>query len=151
MLEQHFAQLDQMHKILETEYQALKNNDLAAFESIQQNKQLQIKKLEDSEPQLLAFVGTLGDGNGKQRLEIIIGYVNDPAIQKPLYSLWKRFQTSLKACHELNRTNNRILEASRINLQQALDILHGNISVPGLYQASGKKAGDPHGQSLAIA
>ncbi|VAW96782.1 hypothetical protein MNBD_GAMMA19-1301, partial [hydrothermal vent metagenome] len=68
-------------------------------------------------------------------------------------TLWNKFQETLQQCNLQNKINNRILNASAINLKQALSILRGNTDQPSsnIYNKTGQPQDKPQGQSIAVA
>ena len=88
----------------------------------------------------------------KQRAELVValGFSNDPVGMtrcirnqpegKHLEKLWQQVLDNLKACRDSNLTNGGILELGRRQAEQAISILRGQHSVPGLYSPDGNSA-----------
>lgn len=151
LLQQQQAALQQMLGILQREYQALTANDLKAFDKAVEEKQLQARTLEELEHHFQPLIEMMGGTIDKESLDTIINGMELVSEKNQLQSIWEEFLATLNSCDEQNRVNNRVLESSRINIRQALDILRGEISNPALYSASGKENPDDQGNSLAIA
>jgi flagellar biosynthesis/type III secretory pathway chaperone len=153
ILHQHLTETERMYEILHQEFKALKTDDLGLFEICLQNKQAQLNELKLIEPQLTELAREL---NGQLCKESIGHYIDNlPAGQdkSSLKELWQRFQKAITQCNEQNLVNNRIMTASRTNLEQILNILRGNSALPSspIYGSSGKQDNDPNGRSIAIA
>ncbi len=137
---------------LKQEYNALKGNDLQAFEQAMDVKLKHLNDLEQKEllslPELEKIIGSPCD---RRQLEAFIINSRNPQ----LVAGWRSLHAALKQCHEQNLLNQRILEASHAQMQQALNLLrgenHGNPS-SNTYQDSGKSDHRPvRGQSIAVA
>ncbi|MCF6210605.1 hypothetical protein MNBD_GAMMA20-1047 [hydrothermal vent metagenome] len=141
-----------MLEVLQQECDALKGNDLQAFEQTMDAKLKHINDLEQQElssfPELEEIVGSPCD---RRQLEAFIINSKNPQ----LVARWQSLHTALKQCHEQNLLNQRILDASHAQLQQALSLLRGENheqTSSCTYQDSGKSDRRPtQGQSIAIA
>lgn len=150
-LDRQMPQLEGMLQALQQEHQALAQNDLPAFESALQKKQAHARALEKLEDFLAPLAQIIGGEVSKTALNKFISGLNEAKLREALQARWDQFSKTLHACHEQNRLNHRIVEASRVQLQQALDILRGSSQTPQLYGASGKQAESKHSQPLAVA
>jgi flagellar biosynthesis/type III secretory pathway chaperone len=149
LLQEHHATARQMLAILQQEMTALASNDLAAYDRILEQKQQQANRLESFEQGLSVLEGAIGS---PATLANFIQFVQHPA-NSPLRPHWQKLQDTLRECQQQNLLNSRIAEASRINTQQALDILRGGTGSanPGVYESSGKTRFNTSGNSLAVA
>lgn len=150
---QQLTQLQNMLGILKQEHKALESNNIEAFEKAVQKKQNQAQVLESIEPQLSAITKSIDGKLSKSSVETYIDQIATGAIREKTQDVWKQLQTIVTQCNEQNQINNRILHASRTNLQQVLSILRGNTEPPQtqVYGSSGKQDLNTHGQSLAVA
>ncbi|HEB94557.1 MAG TPA: flagellar protein FlgN [Gammaproteobacteria bacterium] len=141
-----------MLEVLQQEYDALKGNDRQAFEQAMDAKLKHINDLEQqelsSQPELEKIIGSPAD---RRQLEAFIINSKNPQ----LVAEWRSLHAALKQCHEQNLLNQRILEASQAQVQQALSLLHGKSHEQlssHTYRDSGKSDHRPaQGQSIAIA
>ncbi len=141
-----------MLEVLQQECDALKGNDLPAFERAMDAKLKHINDLEQQElsslPELEGIIGSPAD---RRQLEAFIINSRNPQLVAEWYSL----HAVLKQCHEQNLLNQRILEASHAQMQQALSLLHGENHEQlssQTYRDSGKSDHRPaQGKSIAIA
>jgi len=141
-----------MLDVLKQEFNALRSNDLQAFE---QAMDVKLKHLSDLERQELSSLPELeniiGSPCDRRQLEAFIINSRNPQ----LVAGWKSLHAALKQCHEQNLLNQRILEASHAQVQQALNLLRGeNHENPSsvTYQDSGKSDHRlARGQSIAVA
>lgn len=151
LLGRHLKQVKIMLDILQQENTALEKRDLSNFDAIVLRKQQQIRLLEEMEPDLTpihALIGKPSEGNG---MDSFISKIDNKSIKLQFQSLWNDLRETLTNCDNQNLINNRILQSSRINIQQAIDILRGENSIPNLYGSSGKQDMNKQGQSLAVA
>jgi len=153
VLDQQHTHLLEMLTILEQEHQALGNNNLTQFEETVQRKNKQVKKLEKIQPMLSTVEKTVGGILSKSTFSAFIQRMPNGEEKYDMEILWSKFQETLKQCNFQNKTNNRILNASSINLKQALNILRGNIDQPAsnIYSKSGQQQNKLQGQSIAVA
>ena len=136
-----------MLDILQREEKALTSNDLASFEMTLEQKQQAAANIESLEQRLLEL-GSL-DGT-PLTLKNFVRFIEQSRLP-PLQSRWATLQDILRQCQRQNVVNNRVVEASRTHIRQSLDILHGKVSTPEIYVASGKTQNDATGRSLAVA
>lgn len=153
VLQQQHTHLIKMLDILRQEHQALSENDLERFENIVQQKHQQVKMLEQIQPRLDSVEQMIGGVLSKSTFAAFIQRMPEGAAKSGIKGLWQDFQTTLEECNLQNKTNNRILSASAINVKQALNILRGNPNQPGegIYGKSGRQQDSMHSHSLAIA
>ncbi len=152
LLEAQRQDAARMLEVLEEEFNALKGNDLQAFEQAMDSKLKHLGDLERKEqtslPELEKIIGAPCN---RQQLEAFI--INSRDAQ--LLAAWQALHTTLKQCHEQNLLNQRVLAASHAQVQQALNLLRGeDHQAPSsvTYQDSGKSEHRPAlGQSIAIA
>jgi flagellar biosynthesis/type III secretory pathway chaperone len=153
VLEQQHIHLQKMLSILQQEYDALGNNDLPQFEEAVQRKQQQVKNLEKIQPLLDTVERTVGGVLSKSTFTAFIQRMPEGAEKSDMTRLWENFQQTLEKCNLQNKTNNRILTASTLNLKQALNILRGNTDQPAasIYGQTGQQQENMQSHSLAIA
>jgi len=152
LLEAQRQDAARMLAALQAEFNALKGNDLPAFEQAMDVKLKHLNELEQKEqsslPELEKIIGTPCN---RQQLEAFI--VNSRDAQ--LLAGWQSLHAALKQCHEQNLLNQRILAASQAQVQQALNLLRGEnpqAASSVTYQGSGKAEHRPAlGQSIAVA
>ncbi|HHH48461.1 MAG TPA: flagellar protein FlgN [Gammaproteobacteria bacterium] len=152
LLEEQQQDAARMLEILQAEFNALKGNDLQAFEQVMDIKLKHLNDLEQKERSSLpALEKIIGSPCNRQQLEAFI--VNRRDAQ--LLAGWQSLHTTLKQCHEQNLLNQRVLAASHAQVQQALNLLRGEDpqAPPSVtYQDSGKPdQRHAPGQSIAIA
>ena len=143
--------LSEMLDILKKEYDVLKGSNYDALEAIINKKSAQATKLEDLEKQMKTMFSMTENNNLLERFDTFLKQVADPSDKKSLQIIWNQLLDTIDQCHEQNRINHRIVEASKTNIQQTLDILRGDSALPKLYGSSGKKDNDQKGHSLAVA
>ncbi len=153
VLEQQHVQLLSMLSILRQEHQALNSNNLELFEQTLLRKQQQVRMLEQIQPQLSSIEKMLGGVLSKSTFSAFIQRMPEGTDRRGLESLWETFHETLEECKLQNKTNNHILNASAINLKQALNILRGNTehSTAAVYSHTGQQQETLEGHSLAIA
>ncbi len=153
VLEKQHIQLVKMLSILHREHQALVANNLPDFEDAVQQKHQQVKNLEEIQHLLTAVEKTIGGALSKSTFSAFIQRIPSGDKKSQLKEIWDKFQATLEHCDQQNKINNRILNASSINIKQALNILRGNVAVdtPVVYGASGQQQDHMQGQSIAIA
>ncbi|NOX92376.1 MAG: flagellar protein FlgN [Gammaproteobacteria bacterium] len=153
VLGQQHIHLLKMLDILKQEHQALGNNNLTRFEEIVQQKNQQVRNLEKIQPLLSTVEKTVGGVLSKSTFSAFIQRMPDGTEKSDMKLLWGKFQETLEQCNRQNKTNNRILNASAINLKQALNILRGNTDQPAsnIYSKTGQQQDKPQGQSIAVA
>jgi flagellar biosynthesis/type III secretory pathway chaperone len=147
LLDEHIVEARRMLDILQREQKALASSDLASFERALEQKQQQAGNIDSIERRLQA----LGNINGAPfTLKSFVRFVEQSGLA-PLQSRWTNLQDVLRQCQRQNLVNHRIVEASRENIRQSLDILHGKTSSPETYVASGRTRIDAAGRFLAVA
>lgn len=153
VLDQQHVHLLEMLSILEQEHQALGKNNLIQLEEVVQRKNQQVRNLEKIQPLLSSVEKTVGGVLTKSTFSAFIQRMPDSTEKTGMESLWENFQKTLEQCNRQNKTNNRILHASTINLKQALNILRGNTDQPAsnIYGKTGQQQDKPQGQSIAVA
>ncbi len=153
VLDQQHVHLLKMLTILKQEHQALQNSNLTQFEDIVQQKHQQVKNLEKIQPLLSTVEKTVGGVLSKSTFSAFIQRMPNDEEKSGLETLWNKFQETLQQCNLQNKINNRILNASAINLKQALSILRGNTDQPSsnIYNKTGQPQDKPQGQSIAVA
>lgn len=151
LLNEQEQALNSMLDLLREEYQALSATNREMFDEILDRKAVQTKHLEGLEKEYHLILEKIGGVQDKPSLEAYINSTADSSLKKQLHASWKNFLHTLEQCHDQNMVNYRIVEASRTNVQQTLDMLRGDTGLPKLYGASGKQHGDSQGHSLAIA
>jgi len=153
VLDQQHIHLLKMLTILKQEHQALGNNNLSQFEEIVQRKHQQVKNLEKIQPLLSSVEKTVGGVLSKSTFSAFIQHIPDGKEKSSMELLWNQFQETLKQCNLQNKINNRILNASSINLKQTLNILRGHVdqATSTIYSKTGQQQDKPQGQSIAVA
>jgi len=153
VLEQQHIHLVKMLSVLQQEHQALSQNNLTRFEEVVQQKLQQIKSLEKIQPLLTSVEKIIGGVLSKSTFMSFIRRMPAGKERSEIISLWKKFQETLSACDLQNKTNNRILNASSMNVKQALNILRGNTGspTPDVYNKTGQQFDRLQGQSIAVA
>lgn len=151
LFEKQEKALNKMLNILNQEYHALENNDRESFDLVLEKKELHAKALEELEKEFSPVIATIGGTIDRKSLENFIDSVQNPPDKQELIAKWENFLAALNKCHEQNMINYRIVESSKVNIQQALNIIRGDTGLPRLYEASGKENTDIQGQSLAVA
>lgn len=153
VLQEQHTHLLKMLDILHQEHQALSSNNLEQFETIVQQKHQQVKTLEKIQPRLDSVEKMIGGVLSKSTFSAFIQRMPDGAAKSSIKTLWTNFLETLEACNLQNKTNNRILSASAINVKQALNILRGNPEqlAENIYGKSGQQQDKMHSHSLAIA
>lgn len=151
LLQQQLVALQSMLEILQHEYHALQENDLEAFDKAVEEKELQVRSLKELEKYFQPLIEMMGGTINKEFIDNFINNMELGPEKDQFQSTWEEFLQALKSCDEQNRINNRIIESSRINIRQTLDILRGEASAPALYGASGKENPDDQGNPLAVA
>ena len=152
VLERQHTCLEEMLSVLKYEHLSLTSNNLDNFEDAVQQKRQQVKRLEEIQPALASIERTIGGVLSKSTFNAFIQRMPHSEEKNDIESVWTDFQETLKQCNTQNKTNNRILSASSINVKQALNILRGNTNdAPGIYSQTGQQRDNMQGKSLAIA
>lgn len=147
LLDEHITETRRMLDILHREQKALTSNDLASFEKSLELKQRQAATLDSLEKRTLDLGGI---NAAPLSMKNLVRLIEQSGIS-PLQSRWNTLQDLLRQCRQQNMVNHRIVEASRTHIRQSLDILHGKVSTPGTYVATGKTQIDASGHFLAVA
>ncbi len=136
---------------LKQELSAMKSNDRAVFEAAMDAKTRHIAHLEQQEKVFQPLLQQIiGSPCGKEQLAAYINNSKNAALQ----DAWQNLRTTLKQCYEQNLVNQRVLNASRAEVQQALNLLRGENQtspIAGTYEESGKTHSSPSkGQSIGV-
>lgn len=140
----------QLLSFLEQENTALKNNDLDTFLELAQQKKSTINILEHIDRRRAAVLQAAGmDDNEKSMADFLLQHQETHV---DLTGQWQNFLDILKSCQRLNETNGRMIHARQQQLQQALEILHGQLNGGELaYDQQGRTTKDTPSRPIAKA
>ncbi|NOX76237.1 MAG: flagellar protein FlgN [Gammaproteobacteria bacterium] len=147
ILAEQFTQLNGMLAILKKEERALKDRDIETFEDAVQQKQRQVQRLEKLEKYIVSFSGN----SAAAKMDAYVFDLPASDIKNKITVQWENFQSLVRQCDQQNKVNNKVMLASRVSLQQAMDILRGEASTPNLYEASGKSKDAGRQQTIGVA
>lgn len=112
-------------KILQQEYQSLRDNDLSGLADAVKAKQQQLTKLDKA-------------SQARQRAWGNTNLAPNPSQGEDVTALWQDLRTLTLKCHDQNRLNGALLEQRRQHSQRVLAILSGQTIEDSTYGASGR-------------
>lgn len=132
-------------EILGRELDSLKNNDLAEFEDLQQEKQEVIISLKTFDSAHKAFCQHLHIDPFADDLQ---RHMDDRAIGN-----WQQLLAQLKQCEQIHRTSDLYIRNKLEHIQTALIMLEVNspTEATNLYNQMGRQTASSSGRSLTIA
>ena len=151
LLTQHQAAGTRLHTLLQQEFAALRDRDVAALEYLVSNKQQEYIALETLTQDLLGLL---------QRLDVpaqpadMLEHLRrlDPTRNLGLASLWEDVRQLAAQCQRQNLINGRIVIASQHNVLRILSILRGQPIDAATYQSTpAKTALAAYSQRLGVA
>ena len=122
---------------LEAEATALAANDLANLESAVAAKNASVQELELLELQRQRLLETAGFSGNRYGTEACIEWCDE---NHDVARLWQKLLEEARTCQRQNRVNGMLVQFSRRNVQQLLDILRGQPQAGRLYDPSGDTA-----------
>jgi flagellar biosynthesis/type III secretory pathway chaperone len=146
LLKNEIKHANEMLRILQQENTALRKNDISAFEETLTAKHKQAELLDEFE-QKFDRIENIPDT--LKPLSNCVAFIERDK-NHLLYKTWEELQDTLRQCQTQNIINNRIMEASKLLLQESLNILHGGNGSTSTYQSSGKTETNSSGSSLAF-
>ncbi|NND68022.1 MAG: flagellar protein FlgN [Halioglobus sp.] len=148
LLDQEVENLQSLHNILQREYNALVNAEIEALEQVTvlKNQALSIQAgLTNNRGRLV--ISILGSAE-EDRLAQYVAASGDAQLE----NLFSRLSSLAQECHELNRTNGRLIAQKQQHTLGALDILRHTDSTGSTYSFSGKTdSADQSGRTLGKA
>ena len=139
ILEEHITLLEAMHEILEREHHALRNNRFDDFGCLLEEKQQLLNAIETINDRFLNAFGVDHEGAGNTGYPGMLD-ADRFSTHVILNQKWKKFLGLLHKCDNQNKTNNRIMESSRVMAKQALNILRAGGNDVSTYNPSGKQS-----------
>jgi flagella synthesis protein FlgN len=147
LLKSEIQHANKMLDILQQENIALRENDLSAFEAILTAKHQQADLLDEFEKKIGAINNI---PESMKNLANCISFIEQGS-EPHITETWIELQEVLRLCQTQNMINSQVVEASKIHIQESLNILHGGQGVVSTYEASGKTGPNSSSGSLAIA
>ncbi|MHB1240787.1 MAG: flagella synthesis protein FlgN [Gammaproteobacteria bacterium] len=148
LLQEQLEAASRLNALLDQEQNALTQVDPTTVETLTVDKQQHLEQLEDWERRRLQLLASAGYAPGNPGMTAFL-HANDP--DGVLSAKWEELLTLVRACRDRNRRNGGILEMSRIRIQQALDILRGQLPGGSGYGPKGKPLGHNQRRSIAKA
>ncbi|MCB2385238.1 flagellar export chaperone FlgN [Thalassolituus alkanivorans] len=130
-----------IHAILEQERDALANNDLQGLQTLQQEKALCLRQLQDHAEQRLLWMKASGLPQSAQCLQH-----PDIAAAANIRLLWSNLENQYKQNQKLSVQLSDIVLHARHRTLQKLKILRGQQNDPHLYNDKGKASSLKQGQ-----
>lgn len=146
LVREQLAGTRRLNTLLEQEHAALARLDTAAMETLAGEKQQALDLLERQERERLALLAGAGYTPDRAGMSAFLRS-HDP--NRELSSLWEALLEEVRRCREANRRNGGILEVSRARIQQALEILRGQLPDAGGYGPAGRSVGYPNRRTIA--
>jgi flagellar biosynthesis/type III secretory pathway chaperone len=146
LLKNEIKHAGEMLNILQQENTALRKNDIIAFEEVLEAKHKQAELLDEFERKI-DRIGNMPDA--LKPLSNCVAFIERNK-NNILYKTWEELQDTLRQCQTQNIINNRIMESSKLLLQESLNILHGGNGATPTYKSSGKTETNSSGGSLAF-
>lgn len=148
LLDQEVENLQSLKTILQREYDALLDSDIGALEQVTglKNQALSIQAgLTNNRGRLVTSI--LGNAEEDRLAQYVAASGNTQ-----LENLFSRLSALARQCHELNRTNGRLIAQRQQHTLGALDILRHTDSTGATYSLSGKAdSADQSGRTLGKA
>lgn len=137
-----------LNALLEKEHTALAQLDAAAMTTLADQKQTELDALEGHERERLALLSGAGYAPDQAGMAAFL-HAHDH--DGDLLRQWNELLEEVRRCRQANRCNGGILEVSRARIQQALEILRGQLPDAGGYGRAGKSVGYPNRRTIAKA
>lgn len=134
-LSEDLDQLESLTEILRREKELLRQSDIRALQAVTEEKNA-----------LLA--GFRSRARHKIRALVAMGYRPDMGTPSrfirasgltEVYRLWQQADERLRACHQANQENGRIIGHLQKRLERLTDIFRGGANLPKLYGARGEQ------------
>lgn len=132
------ADYTELQRLLEQQFQLLKDRDTAAITALNQAHQSMVAKLQRSAVERTRQLGLLGINADEQGMTVLLGQL-PPALKLRLKPIWNRLCKLLQQCQQQNEVNGRLLRCQYDVIQR---MLHGEPNydyAPGLF--TGHNAG----------
>ncbi len=137
-----------LNDLLEEEHAALARLESATVEKLAAEKQHELEALEIRERERLRLLAAAGYAPDQAGMTAFL-HGHDP--HGELTRQWEALLEEVRRCRQANRRNGGILELSRVRIQQALEILRGQLPAAGGYGPKGKSIGYPSRRTIAKA
>lgn len=148
LLDEQLTGTRRLNDLLQEEHEALTRLDSESVEALAAGKASELEALETRERarlRLLAAGGYAPDQAG------MTAFLRDHDPDGGLGRRWEQLLEEVRRCRHGNRRNGGILEVSRARIQQALEILRGQLPDAGGYGPKGKTSGYPNRRTIAKA
>ena len=142
------SHLAALKEVLDTEYQALSQNDLHAMEQTARDKTRLTQLLDDLEKERVALLRGAGLDLDRSGVMAFLSRHYQPG-PNPIAEIWQEIEQLSRACEQQNRINGIIIDNNRRRTETALTILQGQNGDSELYSASGNTVSAGKRQSIA--
>ena len=134
LLNETLTQTQGLRRQLDDEAAALAANDVETLESAVTAKNASVGKLEQLEQQRQRLLETAGFSGNRYGANACIEWCDE---NDKLAQLWRQLLDEVQTCQRQNSVNGTLVQFSRRNVQQLLDILRGQLPSGRLYDPSG--------------
>lgn len=134
LMDREIAAAQQLLEALQRETQAL-GSDPEALEAEAQRKQVLVGELEQLHQQRCALLAKAGCESSRAGMERFVSRFD---LQGRLRGRWQQLLELTERCRDANLSNGAVVEISRLQLRQALAIIHGRSPQTVTYDASGE-------------
>lgn len=147
LLSTDIRQLETLADVLSQEKDVLSSSDIRPLQDITTEKNTILAEVRERAKQkirLLVSMGYRPDAGEPSRFIRASG-------EEDLYQLWKAADQKLRACHDLNQNNGRVVGHLQKRLNRLTDIFRGASSQQKLYGAKGEQTNVSNSTILASA
>ena len=136
LLKKDLANLEQLHEVLQSEHEALRNNNASALEQTAGDKDRLLKAIRERAKVKIRHLVNLGyhPDSGEKPSAFLASKTGDQV----LIGLWRNAQSQLDECQRANAVNGRIINHMQRRLTRISDIIRGADRNQSLYGKSGE-------------
>jgi flagella synthesis protein FlgN len=147
LLSEDIRQLESLADILHQEKVSLSTSDIRTLETLTGEKNTLLGQIRDRAKLKIRLLVSMGfrPENGSPSRFILSAGLSD------VYDLWRGADERLKACHQLNSNNGRVVIHLQKRLSRLTDIFRGVTGHQTLYGAQGEQKAVSHRTILASA
>ncbi len=149
LLKKDLANLEQLHKVLQGEHEALRNNNALDLEQAATEKDRLLKAIRERAKTKIRLLVNLGyhPDSGETPSDFLQKKTGDQV----LIELWRNAQSQLETCQRTNAVNGRIINHMQRRLTRISDIIRGADRNQSLYGKAGETQSLTHSSVLASA
>ncbi len=136
LLKRDLANLDQLEKTLDTEHEALSQNDMEGLDEARVQKDDLLKAIRERAKRKIHILVNLGYRPDSGRSAS--GFLQEETGDEGLISTWLEAQEKLETCQRRNAVNGRIINHMQRRLTRISDIIRGSNPNQSLYGSGGE-------------